>query len=437
MRIVHIVPGAGGGFYCQNCVRDVGLVRALHATGMDVLFMPMYLPFAEMADGSVPQTPVFYGAVNVYLEQNLPLYRRLPARWRQCLDSPRILRWAASKAGTTQAAGLGNLTLSVLEGRDGRQRAELDQMLAWLKRQPRTDIMHLSNALLLGLAPDLRAQLDARIVCTLQDEDTWLDALPSPWRERCWEQIRILAGSVDRFIPVSQTYAAIMQARLAMTDAQRRVIAPGVDTEVFYPASSPPPVPTLGFLSELTADYGLDLLVDAFLILRRRPGLEQLRLRMTGSRLDMKNPFRARLAQRLSAAGLDDAVNFTEDFRDGLQRCRFLQSLNVLSVPARRPESFGLFLIEAMACGVPVVQPRLGGYPEVVRATGGGVIYDDASPQGLANALYPLLTDPGQAARYGQSGRDAVVAGYSLTRAAATIAALYRELVEDDQTGDS
>ena len=428
MRVVHIVPGSGGGFYCQNCVRDVGLVRALHAAGLDVLFMPMYLPFAEMADGRVPQTPVFYGAVNVYLEQKLPLYRRLPPSWRQCLDSPRILRWAASKAGTTQAAGLGDLTLSVLEGRDGRQRAELDQMLAWLKQQPRTDIVHLSNALLLGLAPALRAQLGARIVCTLQDEDTWLDALPSPWRERCWEQIRILAGSVDRFIPVSATYAASMQTRLAMPDSQSRVIAPGVDTAVFHPAVSPPPVPTIGFLSELTADYGLDTLVEAFIILRRQPALEQLRLRVTGSRLELKNPFLARLMERLAAVDQGAAVDFTEDFRDDAHRCRFLQSLSVLSVPARRPEAFGLFLIEAMACGVPVVQPRIGGYPEVVGATGGGVIYDDASPQGLADALTPLLTDSAQAARYGQAGRDAVVARYSQAGTAAHIAEVYGEL---------
>ncbi len=429
MRVVHIVPGSGGGFYCQNCVRDVGLVRALHAAGLDVLFMPMYLPFAEMADGQVPQTPVFYGAVNVYLEQKLPLYRRLPASWRQCLDSPRILRWAASKAGTTQAAGLGDLTLSVLEGRDGRQRAELDQMLSWLKMQPSTDIVHLSNALLLGLAPDLRTQLDARIVCTLQDEDSWLDALHSPWRERCWEQIRILAGSVDRFIPVSATYAASMQARLAMSEAQNRVIAPGVDTDVFHPASSPPPVPTIGFLSELTEDYGLDVLVEAFLILRHQSALEQLRLRVTGSRLDAKTTFRAQIMERLVSAGYGDAVDFTEDFRDDAHRCRFLQSLSVLSVPSRRPEAFGIFLIEAMACGVPVVQPRIGGYPEVVGATGGGAIYDDASPQGLADALYPLLIDTAQAARYGQTGRDSVVAGYSQTRAAANIVDLYGELV--------
>jgi hypothetical protein len=68
MNIVHIVPGSGGGFYCQNCVRDIGLVKALQAAGHDVLFMPMYLPFLELTDSAVAQSPVFFGAVNTWLQ---------------------------------------------------------------------------------------------------------------------------------------------------------------------------------------------------------------------------------------------------------------------------------------------------------------------------------------------------------------------------------
>lgn len=427
MRIVHIVPGSGESFYCQNCVRDRGLVKALHAAGHDVLMVPMYLPLTERPADSVPRAPVFYGAVNVYLEQKLSWFGRLPRRWRRPLDAPRILRWAASKAGATQASGLGDMTLSVLEGRQGRQRAELDRMIDWLRTQPPTDIVHLSNALLLGLAPALRESLGARMVCSLQDEDTWLDAMPPAWRERCWERMRRLADAVDIFLPVSAAYAETMQSRLGIPPAHCRVIAPGVDTEVFQPAAAAPAIPTLGFLSEQTEANGLDTLVEAFLLLRRRPALASLRLRLTGSRLDAPNPLRARLCRRLSAAGLREAVDLTEAYRDP-HRPGFLRSLSVLSVPARRPEALGLFLIEAMACGVPVVQPRLGGYPDLVAATGGGVIYNDPSPAGLAAAIEPLLADPALAARYGRAGREAVVNRFSQSRAAAGVAALYREM---------
>ena len=431
MRIYHIAPGSGGGFYCQNCVRDVGLARAQHTAGHDVLFVPMYLPFTEMADGPVPQAPVFYGAVNVYLEQTIPLYRHLPAAWRRYLDAPAILRWAASKAGTTQAGGLGGMTHSVLAGRDGRQRHELDQMITWLKTQPPPDIIHISNALLLGLVPALRQAFPAKTVCTLQDEDTWLDALPSPWSQRCWSRIKELTRLVDGFIPVSATYAALIQSRLELPEAQCRIIPLGVDTDIFSPPATPPSIPTLGFLSELTPAYGLDIVVETFMVLRRRPEVNHLRLRITGGRLDTRTAYRRKLEKRLDDGGHSADVEFVEAYRDPAERSAFLQSLTALAVPARRPEAFGLFQIEAMACGTPVVLPRLGGYPEVVAATGGGVICDDISPAGLASTLYPLLADPELAARIGQTGRAAVVATYTLSRQAEAMTAFYKHLLAD------
>jgi glycosyltransferase involved in cell wall biosynthesis len=427
MNIVHIVPGSGGGFYCQNCVRDIGLVKALQAAGHDMLFVPMYLPSMELADSAVAQSPVFFGAVNTWLQQKLPFYRRLPPAWRRLLDAPGVLRWAAGQAGTTQAAGLGDLTLGMLEGREGRHRDALDQMAVWLKTQPPPDIIHISNALLLGLAPLLRETFGARIVCTLQDEDTWLDALPPDYRERCWARVKALSHAVDRFLPVSATYSEIMQARLGLAASRCSTIPIGIDVDAFSPPAAPPETPTLGFLSELTPSRGLDTLLEAFLLLRGRPELATLQLRITGGDSGASTPFLKRLHARIVASGQASAVAFVDAFREP-HRSAFLRSLSVLSVPARRPEAFGLFQIEAMACGVPVVQPRLGAYLEIVAATGGGVIYDGATPAALAGALAPLLTDRALAARYGAAGRTAVVETYSLARMVAEVARVYREL---------
>jgi glycosyltransferase involved in cell wall biosynthesis len=429
MNIVHIVPGSGGGFYCQNCVRDIGLVKALHAAGHDVLFVPMYLPFLELAGDAVAQAPVFYGAVNVYLRQKIPFYHRLPAAWRRRLDAPRVLRWAAARAGTTQADGLGDLTLGVLDGRDGPHRRELEHLTDWLKTQPRPDIIHLSNALLLGLAPTLRDALGAAIVCTLQDEDTWLDALPPRYRDRGWRRVAELCRAVDAFTPVSAYYAEKMRARLNLPEARCHTILIGIDVDAFSPPPAPPATPTLGFLSELTPPHGLDILVEAFLALRRRPELAGLRLRITGGNRDAQTPFLAGIRARIAASEHAAAVEFVDACREP-HRSAFLRSLSVLSVPATRPEAFGLFQIEAMACGVPVAQPRLGAYPEIVAATGGGVIYDTPTAGALAEALFPLLANPALAARIGAAGRAAVIEKFSLARMVADVTRVYR-LVRD------
>lgn len=434
MTVVHIIPGSGGTFYCQNCVRDAGLVKALRAAGLDVWFIPMYLPLMDLAGQGAAQAPVFYGAVNVFLEQVVPFYRRLPERWRRRLDAPGVLRWAAARSGSTEAGGLGALTLSVLDGMQGRQRNELEQMVAWLRTQPRPDLFHFSNALLLGLAPVLRETFGAGIVCTLQDEDSWLDALPPRHRERAWERVRELGRSVDRFVAVSHYYAGAMQARLGLPEEQCRTIPAGVDVAEFAPPATPPELPTLGFLSELSPAHGLEHLVEAFLRLRQRPGLGALRLRVAGGDGQAATPHLRRIRALLAAAGVAPESVFADAHREG-RRADFLRGLSVLSVPAVRPEAFGLFQIEAMACGVPVVQPRLGAYPEIVEATGGGVLYEGTGPEPLAAALAPLLLDRSLAARLGAAGRAAVVERFSLERMAAETAGLYRDVLAAGNRG--
>jgi glycosyltransferase involved in cell wall biosynthesis len=80
----------------------------------------------------------------------------------------------------------------------------------------------------------------------------------------------------------------------------------------------------------------------------------------------------------------------------------------VFSVPARYGEAFGLYLIEAMAAGVPVVQPRTAAFPEIIEATGGGVLCEPGNPKSLADAIEQLLLNPQRARALGKIGRNAV-----------------------------
>src|SRR5208337_2297101 len=144
MNIVQITPGAGA-MYCGNCLRDNALVAALRKLGHEVLMAPLYLPLTlDEADQSAG-TPVFFGGINVFLEQKTALFRGAPGWLRDLLASRRLLQWAAGKAAKTRAADLGELTLSMLRGEAGNQARELEELLAWLKTQPKPDVLCLSN----------------------------------------------------------------------------------------------------------------------------------------------------------------------------------------------------------------------------------------------------------------------------------------------------
>ncbi len=168
--------------YCGGCLRDNALVAALRRLGHQATMVPLYLPLTlDEADQSAG-TPVFFGGLNVYLEQKSALFRGAPGWLRDLLSSPGLLKWAAGKAAKTRAADLGELTLSMLRGEAGNQARELEDLIAWLRTQPPPDVICLSNALLIGMARRLKTDLRVPVACALQGEDFFLDGLPEPHR---------------------------------------------------------------------------------------------------------------------------------------------------------------------------------------------------------------------------------------------------------------
>jgi glycosyltransferase involved in cell wall biosynthesis len=118
-------------------------------------------------------------------------------------------------------------------------------------------------------------------------------------------------------------------------------------------------------------------------------------------------PFVKELRRRLAEAGYIGETVFVPN-PSRAEKIDFLGALTVFSVPAMYGEAFGLYVIEALAAGVPVVQPRHGGFPEIITATGGGILCERGDAKALADALEDLLLNPARAQALGIAGQKAV-----------------------------
>ena len=431
MKIVHVIPGSGGTFYCQNCVRDLALVQALRRAGHDVVMAPMYLPLELNDPGIVNDSPLFYGAVKVYLKETVSWLRKAPPWLNRLLDAAPVLAMAAKRSGSTSAPGLSELTLSMLAGEQGNQADELERLIQWLKTEVRPDLICISNALLLGLARRMKAETGARIICYLQDEDTWIEAMPVDFQKRIWAAMAEKVPEVDRFIAVSHYYAGVMAGKIGIPAAKMAVVYPGTDFSGFLPSNPVSGSPVIGYLSRMTGSLGMDILVDAFVRLKQAGRIPGLKLRLAGGHTSNDHAFISRQMARIKKAGYAAEVEIIDEF-DLASRARFFAALSVLSVPVPQGEAFGAYIIEALGCGVPVVQPQAGAFPELVATTGGGIIYDPNDSVELAAALESLLLNPERAKALGEIGRQKVLQNFSIEKTAEATLAIYKQVVGSD-----
>ncbi|MFC1760917.1 glycosyltransferase [Planctomycetota bacterium] len=406
MKIIQITPGSGDNFYCENCLRDRALVRALRAQGHDVLMVPLYLPLRAEAQETITDVPIFYGGINVYLQQKLGLFRKTPRWLDKLFDSRGLLAWAGRKVGMTSARDLGETTLSMLKGEHGRQVKELHRLMDWLVSEPeKPDVVILSNILLGGLAAPLRECLQVPVVCLLQDEEDFVDSLTEPYVSESWDLMRRCIANLDALVAVSRTYAERIGPRLEIPDDKLHVVYMGLALDQYAPAAKPPEPPVVGYLSRTCPVRGLDTLVDAFILLKQTPTLKSLALHISGGQSSADEGFLRDIKHRLTQAGVIDDVTFTPEFL-GPERLAFLQSLTVMCVPEREEVAYGLYALEALATGVPVVQPAVGVFPELLALTGGGTLVETHSPEAFAAALKPWLVDPEGARNLGLQGRQ-------------------------------
>ncbi len=428
MRILHLVPGSGGTFYCQNCLRDHILIRTLRNAGHDVVLVPLYLPMYGGEVMAATDAPLFFGGIGIYVREKLPFLRHMPDWLDRLLNLPFLLRQAAAREGSTNAADLGSMTLSMLEGRNGNQSQEFDRFLEWLRTQPRPDIIHISNALLLGFVPALREILDMPLICTLQDEEPWVNAMRPPYDRLCWAAMARHGQQIACFVATSRWYAQRMIDLMELAPDKMAVIHPGIEVPSEIPVLQGFEPPIIGYLSRLNPAQGFEDVVSAFMELKQEPGLESLRLRATGGITPADMPFLSKVEARLSDAGLLDDTEIDWNFQSA-PGAPFFRGLTVMSTPAREGEAFGMHIIEAMARGIPVVQPNLGAYPELLGDSGSGILYDPKAEHGLTDALRQVLTQPELARRMGAQGYARARDRFTAEQMAGDMIALYESVL--------
>lgn len=428
MRIIQLTPGSGDNFYCENCLRDLALVRAFQRAGHEIMMVPMYLPIDAGSQPFPEQAPIFFGGINVYLQQKLGIFRKTPRFLDRCFDSKFLLKGVGKLAGMTSARDLGETTVSMLRGRDGRQEKELLRLADWLAAMdPKPDVIIVSNILLAGLAGTLKEKLQIPIVCLLQDEEGFLDSLPEPYARQGWELVGKDAAAFDALICVSRYYQKVMRDRLGFETTKMPVIPIGVDPAAYEPASEPPPAPTIGYLARMCYDNGLDILINTLHLLKRDDRLSYIRLRITGGKSPADKVFLRKMQNRLKALRLSESVEVVADY-DSASRKTFLQSLSVIVLPTRKPLAYGLFAMEACASGVPFAAPATGVFPELAEKTQAGVLYEPNNPVRLSETLRSLLIEPKTIWQLGQKGRLAVERVYSIDRTVERMAELCKQL---------
>lgn len=425
MRVYAFTAGAAS-MYCGSCLRDNALAAAMKALGHDVLLMPVYTP-TLVDEENVSSEHVYFGGISVYLQQYSSLFRKTPWFVDKLWDSRLALKAAAKRSIAVNPKFLGEMTIAMLQGAGGPQRKEFEKMTHHLAQLPKPDVVVLPNSLLIAMAAPVRQSLGCPVFCTLQGEDLFLEGLEEPFRSRALSLIRGLVPSVDGFVAVSEFGARLMSAYLSIPSGRMHVVPLGVNPSDLAIRESSAGAPfTIGFLARVCPEKSLHQLCEAYRWMRREGGLPPSRLEAAGYLAPEHKEYLRIVEKQMAEWGL--AGEFRYHGSPGREeKVRFLQSLDVLSVPSIYAEPKGLYALEAMACGVPIVQPRHGAFPEMIERTGGGLLAEPDNPVSFGQTILRLYQNPTLRAELGRNGYEGVRRHYTTAHMAERAAQVYAQ----------
>ena len=397
-RVIYLTAGAAG-MYCGSCLHDNAVTRGLMKIGVNIQLLPLYTPIrTDEEDVSVDR--VFFGGINVFLQQKIPLFRHLPGFLDRWLDNPALISRLSARAVKVDGKELGSLALSMARGESGYQRKEVARFMKWLREEGKPDLVVLSNLLIGGIVPAIKKELKIPVLVNLQGDDVFLNDLIDPYKDQVITEMRRIADDVDGFLVFNDPYAKVMGEMLEIPEEKFHLTKLGIDTDALQTMADAcvqqrahldsDSTNTVGYFARLCPEKGLDLLVDAFIELKGKPRMEKVSLKVGGWLMEKDREFLETQQEKLEKAGLKDVceVVISPD-REGKQA--FFPGIDVFSVPAVAVEPKGLYVLEAMTCGIPVVEPEGGGFAGVIRESGAGRLVTPGDQSVLADALADLL----------------------------------------------
>ena len=418
------MPGSGDSFYCGNCFRDNLQANALRKAGHDVIVMPLYLPLND--ESFRADTPLFFPAVSLYVSQKFFKKKAMPGWLEKLFNAGWALRMAASFSGSTSSEGLEDMTLSMINGDDKVFMQHASRLVDWIKTHERPDVVHLSSSLVIGVAKRIKKETSLPVVCSLQDEEIWINAL-GHHATAAWKGIEANMPYIDRFIASSQFYKATMERRFALS-GRIEVVYPGPDNAK-YASEHYPAHPTIGFFYRMNKPDGLHILAEAFVKVKKSGHIPRLRLRIGGGFSGADRSFVRKVRRML------DTYRNEVDWLDTYslrEHAAFYRETTAVCVPVTFDESVGLYICEAYAAGRPVIEPATGSFPEIT--ANGGILYSENNSDQLADAIVRLFTTEGLWDECRKNALNLSQTRYSIAVQAESLCNLYTHVILNQTT---
>jgi glycosyltransferase involved in cell wall biosynthesis len=364
----------------------------------------------------------------MFLREKVGFLKNMPPFMDKIVDSVPLLKLAARQAGATRTEGFEDLTLSMIEGDNAFRKHEVDRLVKYLMTDGKPDIIHLSNALILGLARQIKQRMNVRIVCSLLNEDDWKDEMTEPYQGNAWKLIAKEAVHVDSFITPSRYSKELFKRKTGLTGDNVHIMPLGFNPENTLQEKSGSASPSLGYFCRINSYNGFDKLTDAFIEIKSKNLVPELTLHVCGGYTGDDKPFISEQIKKIREHGFQKSVKIYPEFL-GNKKLEFFANVDVISVPVRKYDGYGLYILEANGAGIPVAQPATGAFPEILEMTGGGLIYSPDSKEELVNTLVKLLNDRQLQKTLGETGKMNVKSKLSLETMSVALSDIYNRLI--------